>query len=384
MGPLTWSIRQGKKNIAYQETLKWRAGKQDSNIWQRPLDSPTGPYMTNANIQPNKNIFRKKILLRFLISFVSILASLLTAEIVLRHLHPWSAFGAATELLDMRNNPYDLRNLFTLDPDFGFRPILGNKFYNQYGTKTNTYAMKKRDGVTRLIFIGDSVTQGGKIIDKLRRLHGEEGYEYWNAGVESFNTVQEVRYYKKYNFMVRPDHVILTFHLNDFETTPVSFYQGNQIVVYAPNTRLARINPWLFRQSYVYRLLSGLLLDRDGKGRDSIKREVHESLRELRDLLLADKVRLSVLVLPYFKPCSGWSQSEKRDRTTIIGILDNLEIRYFDLFDVMEDAAREGINIQQSRGDHWHPSEEVSVLIGKHLQAEQLFRPSQETVPVRN
>jgi hypothetical protein len=47
------------------------------------------------------------------------------------------------------------------------------------------------------------------------------------AGVESFNTVQEVAYDRSFNRFIRLDHVILTFHLNDFETTPVAFREAD-------------------------------------------------------------------------------------------------------------------------------------------------------------
>ena len=40
------------------------------------------------------------------------------------------------------------KNAFTLDPRFGFRPILGSKYYNQFGTSVNQYDIKKRNNIT--------------------------------------------------------------------------------------------------------------------------------------------------------------------------------------------------------------------------------------------
>ena len=148
----------------------------------------------------------------------SIIFAVLLLEGFLRIRNTNSLFGAASELYWMRESKHDLTHLFTIDPDFGFRPILENGVYNKFGTLCNHYTGEKNPNKLRLLFIGDSVTARGKIINELRKIYGLEKFEYWNAGVESFNTVQEVQFYKKYNHLIKPDHVILMFHLNDFET----------------------------------------------------------------------------------------------------------------------------------------------------------------------
>lgn len=108
-----------------------------------------------------------------------------------RLFNPYSALGAGTELewmrLDIETFSFDLTKIFTVDPDFGFRPILGNEFYNIYGTKINNYKIDKKPGIRRLLFMGDSVIDHGKFIRALKDVYGEEKFEYWNAGVGSFN-----------------------------------------------------------------------------------------------------------------------------------------------------------------------------------------------------
>ena len=97
----------------------------------------------------------------------------------------------------------------------------------------------------------------------LRKLYGDKDYEYWNAGVESYNTLQELAFYKLCNQGVHPDHVILTFHLNDFETTPVSFLdKDGKAVIYIPNCPSREINRYLFEQFHLYRLYVGLTTHR--------------------------------------------------------------------------------------------------------------------------
>lgn len=270
----------------------------------------------------------------------------------------------AVELAWMRDNPG--YNVFTVDPEFGFRPILGNGLYNEYGTRENSYPLEKRAGITRLLFIGDSVTHRAKIVDALKEIYGQDEFEYWNAGVESFSTVQEVNYYKRYNAAIKPDHVILTFHINDFETTPIAFsHDGDGLIVYAPRKPLQNLNPWLFKHSYLYRFAIGLTADTT-EDSAAIVAETAASLAELRDLLAAEGISLTVLVLPVFIPYDTWQPHEKEARGTILRLLEEMDIRYFDLLAISAQAIEAGVNVQEA-GGHWHPSQEVSVLFAKYL-----------------
>ena len=160
---------------------------------------------------------------KLLLLLTTVSLSVLAVEVVFRVTRPQRAFRAASELENFRLNPEDLTRHFEIDPGFGFRPILGGELYSEYGTRANEYVIEQPTDKTRLLFLGDSVTARGHIVEAIRDLYGDERYEYWNAGVESFNTVQEVNYYRRYNAAVMPDHVILTFHLNDFGTTPIAF-----------------------------------------------------------------------------------------------------------------------------------------------------------------
>jgi hypothetical protein len=263
--------------------------------------------------------------------------------------------------------------LYTVDPEFGFRPVFGNGIYSEYGTMVNTYSIHKRNGIQRLLFIGDSVTSRAKIIDALRALYGERQYEYWNAGVESFNTVQEVKYYRKYNERIKPDQVVLTFHLNDFETTPVAYKEGGRLRVYAPKIRLGAAGSWLFVHSYSYRLMLGVGVSAMGGGRDAIIHEVRSSLAALQERVDRSGVALTVLVFPYMRPYEEWSLREKENRERIIEILTALGIRHFDLFATLRECLAQGIVVREAEGDIWHPSEAASAAFAAYLRGVQFF-----------
>jgi hypothetical protein len=304
-------------------------------------------------------------------SFVCILA----IEVFHRFRAPYRALGGAQELPQFRRGAPDRLSSFTVDPDFGFRPILGSGNYTRFGTLANGYSETKRAGVTRLLFIGDSVTRRGQIVEALKAQYGAQKYEYWNAGVESFNTVQEVAYYKRFNRPVLPDHVILTFHLNDFETTPVAFREADgTLVVYAPNRPIQRINPWLFRHSYAYRYWLGLFSSRKA-ARSEIIEEVRASLADLQREVAIDNARLTVLVLPILRPLSDWKPEYREYRRLILGMLKSLRIRHFDLLTPLNEALADGAVVTETGDDmFWHPSREAASYFAKYLRTQRLLK----------
>lgn len=293
---------------------------------------------------------------------------LAAAEIVLRLACPASGLGSARELSQFRRLS-NSANLFTVDPEFGFRPVLDNRLYNAFGTLTNGYAVVRRTGVQRVLFLGDSVTARGHIVDALRRCYGDEGYEYWNGGVESFNTVQEAAYYRRYCHRVAPDHVVLTFHLNDFETTPVAFRRfDGSLVVYAPNFPAEELNGWLFRFSYLYRL--GIGLAKCGNEPiDAVVAETEAALVELQDELRRTNVRFTVVVFPFLKPWRNWTPGERYSHRQILEILSRRGIRHIDLLPAVQEARDAGIELCETTGDVWHPGSALAARLGEYLHA---------------
>src|SRR5262249_23296537 len=146
------------------------------------------------------------LLVNLLVASLSSAFLLLGVEVFHRLRAPYRAFGGASELTQFRYGGPGGLSTFVIDPTFGFRPVLGEGPYTRFGTLANDYAAAKPPGVQRLLFIGDSVTHRGLIVDALRAEYGAQQYEYWNAGVEAFNTVQEVEYYRRFNRPIHPDH----------------------------------------------------------------------------------------------------------------------------------------------------------------------------------
>lgn len=290
---------------------------------------------------------------------------------------------AATPGLEMNNfllKPPDeyMSNNFVLDEKIGFRPILGNSLYNKYCTLVNQYEIKKKHGVRRVLFLGDSVTARGKIIDFLKGFYGEDKFEYWNAGVEGFNTEQEVFVYFEYNAKIEPDHVILFFHYNDFDATPVVFLnKNNEMVFYAFGMPKFTANLWLIKNSYLYRILnsaySRILYKQAANLNNSKAKEIKKSLKTLQGALKAKNIRFTVVVLPVLDTYDKWTAFEKSLILKINEMLSELSIEYIDLLPVINDAANKFELFEQSLLDRQHPNDELSKRIAKFLFDKKIF-----------
>jgi len=314
------------------------------------------------------------ILVNLLVAVLSSALLILGVEVFHRFKAPYRAFGGAYELTQFRQSASNELSTFVIDPAFGFRPVLGDGPYTHFGTLVNDYAVAKPPGVQRLLFIGDSVTRAGYIVDALRAEYGSQQYEYWNAGVQSFNTVQEVEYYRRFNRPLHPDHVIVTFHLNDFETTPVAFRNADgTLVVYAPNWPIRRLNPWLFQHSYTYRYWLGLVTPKKA-ARAEIIAEVRASLADLVHIVAVDGARLTVLVLPILQPINAWKPEYRDYRRVILSLLESLHIRSFDLLEPLNEALAAGVVVVETNDPlFWHPSREAAAYFAKFLRTHHLL-----------
>lgn len=291
-------------------------------------------------------------------------------EVALRVTAINPTFGAAHELNWMRHPSAGDR--FTVSSEMGFRPKLGTELYSELGTLRNEYDFESRSDRTRLLFMGDSVTARGRIVAALRAVAGDGDYEYWNAGVESFNTFQEIAYYRRFNALLMPDHVILTFHLNDFETTPVVVQEADgSLVVYAPRQPRSRLFPWLFAHSYLYRWW--VAWRTPGGDPKAIARELKLELRAFAGALGGDGICFSVVVFPYMKDPAQWSRHQHHQRQLILDVLRTEGIRHFDLMPALHRALADGIDPEESPGDSWHPSQAAADVMAAQLMQEGLL-----------
>lgn len=99
--------------------------------------------------------------------------ALLAAELLLHLFHP-GLVGA--EVFPVHAGD---RAQFEVDEKVGFLPKLGKDTrYGEYGCRANEYDPKDRKGRERILFVGDSVTGRGHIVNGLRQLYGDDNFEY--------------------------------------------------------------------------------------------------------------------------------------------------------------------------------------------------------------
>jgi len=253
---------------------------------------------------------------------------------------------------------------FHENEECGYLPITSHGEYGPEGCLANDYDVNNPKG-TRVLFAGDSVTHRARIIEALKKLYSEQDYEYWNAGVESFNTLQEWVFYREHNHAIKPDHVVLTFHNNDFRATPMVVRERGQIKVYQPGLD---INPWLFKKSYVYRWAWP-----KGEDRDKREQQVVEGLTGFRDALKKDGTKFTIVLHPMLKPVSEWNDDEKRSRELSLKYFDELGLQAIDLLPVLETAIKDGIPLTEAPGDFLHPSDELSARFAEELKKQKLL-----------
>ncbi len=256
---------------------------------------------------------------------------------------------------------------FVENEECGYLPITGRGEYDAYGCLANDYNVDNKTA-PRVLFTGDSVTHRARIVNALKKLYGEDTYEYWNAGVESFNTLQEWVFFREYNHKIKPDQVVLTFHNNDFRATPMVVRERGQIKVYQPGLD---INPWLFRKSYLYRWAWP-----KGEDRGAREKQVQEGLLGFRDALKKDNVPFVIILHPMLKPVSEWDDKEKRSRELSLQYFKEHDLKVIDLLPTLEKAIADGINLTESEGDYLHPSDELSARFAQQIYNENaLIKP---------
>jgi lysophospholipase L1-like esterase len=120
---------------------------------------------------------------------------------------------------------------------------------NSRGLRDREITAEKREGVKRIVMLGDSLVFGwGVAQDKtmsvlLEQALNEGSYgpaEVINTGVGNYNTAMEVAFFLERGADLKPDTVVLNYFINDAEPTPT----------YVPAS-------WIARHSYGYVVLGG-------------------------------------------------------------------------------------------------------------------------------
>ncbi len=133
------------------------------------------------------------------------------------------------------------------DPVLGWRFLKnyhprGGTSFNSLGFRDGEHAVEKREGVTRILLLGDSATAGTHVADNrtfraLIEAHLGKNFEVMAGAVSAWATDQELLYLKEEGLKFRPDVVVLMFAPNDVrESYAKRFFrlEGGRLVQNAP------------------------------------------------------------------------------------------------------------------------------------------------------
>ncbi len=313
---------------------------------------------------------------RILLLTFAILVALLMGEICLRGFAHQSSMLMGADITVWLENQESKKPGFVADAELGFHPNLDGRRWDEFGRHRpnrkqraeNLAASKSNKTPAKVLFVGDSVTSRAKICNAIQAEFKDAGMQWWNGGVESYNTLQEAIYYERYLQESEPDHVILTLHNNDFGITPAGFFTDDGFfTMHAPGREPLQMRARLFRYSHLYRLLFKWRLQNwMAMEHDEASKLVQQGLRQLRDKLKAQGVKLWVLLHPILLEKKDWQERQVQNHQSALTILQDLNIWHVDLMPALEAALADGKNVQVLLGDTWHPNAEVSRYFAQH------------------
>jgi hypothetical protein len=311
------------------------------------------------------SMFSRKSALGFLLVSVSVGLTIILFELILR---PFSV------VLNTGNpNHFNFSSgkdsKYRHDDVLGYIPKMGAGYtYTEFGTKRNDFSANRTPGVRRLLFMGDSISDIGYTMDALKKI-SDGNIEFWNSGVSGYSTFQEVTYFSRYTRPIKPDRIVLEFCLNDFDGTPVIFKEDDGKTVFVtPYLGRGEYSPWLYKNSITYRLM----LSAKAKlyGRSGLVDDMKGYLTNLKQLGISDRFDLQVIVYPIIKKYSDWPKRYKEQHQQILSILQELDIRHYDLKDLLEESINShSISwAQMTNGDFFHPSMEFAKRIAVYVK----------------
>lgn len=160
---------------------------------------------------------RRNFILSVALLFVSLFISALAAEVILRILGHHGAPQLSISNIYPVNDPVlDWRYVPNSEHRLG-RVIYK---YNSSGFRDVDHMVEKPPGVTRIVVVGDSVTEGHgvqstSVFSHLLRSPLDDNFEVITIAAGGLNTPQEIHLLEQEGLLYKPDLVVVNFVLND-------------------------------------------------------------------------------------------------------------------------------------------------------------------------
>lgn len=304
----------------------------------------------------------------------SLLAACLLGEVVLRGL----GYAGAPESLIGNIRLVD-------DPVLNWRFIPHSKVqdgkivyeYNSAGFRDREHSKQKPLGVTRVVMIGDSVTEGAGVeadaifSSRLQQLLGPP-YEVINLGMSGLNTPQEVHVLEVEGLDYDPDVVIVNFVLNDCDffsefhaATQFTQEKDTKIGLLGDISIDPRIKRLLKSSAFMYFVKSrvehlvGMIT---GKGESNYYRNLWsqdycyqrmtEGFDKLKELQARNPFEVHVIIWPLLVDYKPYAFAQIHEQ-----VKHEAEARGFKVFDLVDTFASLSYrNLQVTAEDNVHPN----------------------------
>lgn len=308
-----------------------------------------------------------RLLPKFAMALAVAVGATVCAEFVVRAAMPRGRLLSPTAIQEFRLRAEREASMIRPDQALGHAPVLGGPVYDEHGllrewAPAGDGAAAPR-GVRRVLFLGDSVTRRATLVRPLRALAGDD-VEFLNAGVESWNPIQEVEFYLRHQARLRPDHVVLSLHNNDLSESTVALLHDGEFTLCNPG-RFVPVDPDWYRTSILYQLwVHTRHIDRLRPEHYTFRAaEVENALARLRDEVAGRGARLTVLVLPILAAAADWQPHERRARELALGMLSRLGVEWVDLQPACEELAASGVAVRVIPTDTFHPGDDCGAVL---------------------
>ncbi|MFH1414621.1 MAG: SGNH/GDSL hydrolase family protein [Elusimicrobiota bacterium] len=231
---------------------------------------------------------------------------------------------------------------------------------NRYGMHGREHDLEKRDGIFRILSLGDSVTERSEFpgcLENYLNSVNRKSFEVWHNAVGGYGMLQYKRFIELNIDKYDPDMVLLNFCLNDTRWFTVCNYRyGSRICSFKYD--LSGDKSILFEKSMLYRMLfcrsiGALNLIKQEKAAE----EFFKLLEETEMLVRQRKIPLIAAVYPYMKRTSEYTDEEKRDTQIIKEGAERLNIPLLDLnphFELVAAGEKEILRRETTPDDHVH------------------------------
>jgi len=314
------------------------------------------------------------------LAVVAFAGAVLVAEFAVRALMPAGRLLSPTAVEVFHARAEEEAKMIRADFELGHVPVLGGPVYDKFGLLRRWGprggVARKREGVRRVLFLGDSVTRRATVARPLVELWRGGEIEFLNAGVESWNPTQEIEFYFRHQRQLAPDHVVLWLHNNDLTESTVACFHDGQFKLCNP-TSLVALDPEWYGRSILYQLwVHSQHTDRLRPSHYTFRAaEVERDIARLRDEVQGRGARLTVVQLPIFAAERDWQPYERRSRELAAAMLQRLGVEVVDLQPTCEEIAALGFAVRALPTDVHHPNDMTGALLAVAAAARVLPAP---------